>query len=287
MSGIIKNYPSNAIPNTIKHNFHLLGINTEYLLTTGINAYAGWSQAYRPVIFKDIIPSSVYEVADKNLKDAKGYNMEAGFRGDWKFLNWDFSYFQLAYKNRLGTLAQTNSAGEEIIFRTNIGNSLTKGLELFTQAEFSIDRKASLYIFTATAYMNAQYKNAVLRSGNTNIPINGNKVESVPAWQSRNGATLKLNKVSLSALHSYTAASFADAFNTIIPSTTGSSGLVPSYHLFDFNTKFGLSSNLQLRLNVNNVFNKQYFTKRPQFYPGPGIWPSDGRTYSATVGFRL
>ena len=287
MTGTINNYPENAIPNNIRHRFPLFGVNTQYKLSNNINLYGGWSQAYRPVIFKDIIPGSLFELADKNLKDAEGYNLEAGFRGDWKFLNWDVSYFRLAYNNRIGTLAQRNIAGDEIIFKTNIGNSLTKGLEIFAQADILSGRKASITFFTATAFMNAVYKDAFLRSGNQNISIDGNKVESVPSWQSRNGLTLKLEKVSISALHSYTAESFADAFNTVAASATGSTGVVPSYNLFDFNGSFNFSSRYQLRLNVNNAFNKQYFTKRPQFYPGPGIWPSDNRTYSVTVGFRL
>jgi len=105
MSGTITNYSENDIPNTIKHHFPLFGANAQYTLTKSANMYAGWSQAYRPVIFKDIIPNSVFEVTDKNLKDAYGYNMEAGVRGDWKFLSWDISYFQLKYQNRLGTLS--------------------------------------------------------------------------------------------------------------------------------------------------------------------------------------
>ena len=39
------------------------------------------SQAYRPVILKDIVPASVLERADKNLKDANGYNAEIGLSG--------------------------------------------------------------------------------------------------------------------------------------------------------------------------------------------------------------
>ena len=287
MTGVINNYPANDLPNTIKHRFPLFGANTQYTFNKHINMYGGWSQAYRPVIFKDIIPVSIFELADKNLKDAKGYNMEAGFRGEWRFLNWDINYFQLAYKNRMGTLAQLNSAGEEVIFKTNIGDALTKGLEFFAQADFRLSQKASISFFSSTAYMNGVYQNATLRSGNKNISVSGNKVESVPAWQSRNGITYKLNHISFSALHSYTAKSFADAFNTITPSATGSVGLVPAYNLFDFNGKINLTSRFQVRLNVNNAFDKKYFTKRPQFYPGPGIWPSDDRTYSATLGFML
>lgn len=287
MTGVIVNYPENAIPNTIKHRFPLLGASAQYNITGKMNLYGGWSQAYRPVIFKDIIPGSLLELADKNLKDAKGYNLEGGFRGSWKFLQWDVSYFQLAYNNRLGTLAQINANGEEIIYKTNIGNSVTNGLEFFTQAEFQITRLFSFSLFTATSYMDARYKNAVLRSGNKNISIDGNKVESVPAWQSRNGLTVKLKNTSLSILHSYTAKSYADAFNTVIPTATGSAGLMPSYNLFDINTKTYISSRIQVGLNLNNAFDKQYFTKRPQFYPGPGIWPSDGRTASLTLTMKI
>ncbi len=287
MNGVIKNYPDNAIPNKIKHRFPLFGLNSQYAINGNMNLYAGWSQAYRPVIFKDIIPGSLYEIADKNLKDAQGYNLEAGFRGNWKALSWDVSYFQLLYKNRLGTLAQKNTAGEEIIFRTNIGHSMTSGLELFTQAEFLLSKTSSLTLFTATAFMDAKYRDAVVRSGTANIPINGNKVESVPEWQSRNGITFKIKQVSLSGLYSYTAKSFADAFNSVTPTASGSAGLVPAYHLFDFNSKISLTRRFQLRLNLNNAFDRQYFTKRPQFYPGPGIWPSDGRTFSASLGIKI
>lgn len=287
MSGVIVNYPENAIPNHIKHQFPLFGTSAQYELTKNMNLYAGWSQAYRPVIFKDIIPGSLYEVADKDLKDAKGYNIEGGFRGNWKFLNWDVSYFQLAYNNRLGTLAQLNDKGEEIIYRTNIGNSVTKGLELFTQAEFQLGTATTVSVFTATSYMDAKYKNATLRSGNKNVSIDGNKVESVPQWQSRNGVTLRIKRSSMSVLHSYTAKSFADAFNSTIPTPTGSAGLVPSYNLFDFNANTAITKYLHLGFNLNNAFDKHYFTKRPQFYPGPGVWPSDGRTFSVTLAARI
>jgi len=280
------NYPANDIPNKITHHFPLLGVNAQYDLNKTMNLYAGWSQAYRPVIFKDIIPAALNELADKNLKDAKGYNIEAGFRGNWKFLVWDVSYFELQYNNRLGTLVQ-NVDNQEVYLRTNIGDSRTRGVEWFTQAEFQLGKTASISVFTSTAWMDGKYQDASIRAGSTNVSINGNKIESVPEWQSRNGATLKLKRTSLSLLHSYTAKSFADPLNTVEPNASGTVGLVPAYHLFDVNANVGLTRYLHIGINVNNAFDKHYFTKRPQFYPGPGIWPSDGRTYSATVSISL
>lgn len=94
--------------------------------------------------------------------------------------------------------------------------------------------------------------------------------------------------MSFSVLYSFTSESFADAFNTVVPpASTGAVGLVPSYGLVDFNTSFKIFQNLDLRVNINNLFNKQYFTKRPSFYPGPGVWPSEGRNMNASFILRL
>lgn len=288
MTGTTTYYSDNLLPNTIKHKFPLFGISVQYDITNDINVYAGWSQAYRPVIFKDIIPASIYEVADKNLKDAYGYNAELGFRGKWNFLKWDVTGFYLNYKNRLGTLAQTDTSGNLIIFRTNIGNSYTAGLELFVQGDVTFGKSGSFSIFTSTSFMDARYRNATVKSGNKNVSVDGNKVESVPSWISRNGFTIKYSVVSFSALYSYTSKSFADALNTIKPSANGATGLVPSYHVLDLNIATRLfKEKIKLQLNFNNVLNEHYFTKRPQFYPGPGIWPSDGRTFSGTISIKI
>ncbi|MBK8242310.1 MAG: TonB-dependent receptor [Saprospiraceae bacterium] len=286
-TGVIVYYADTALPNTIEHQFPLFGLGSQYDFTKDINIYAGWSQAYRPVIFKDIIPASIYEISDKNLKDAYGYNLELGFRGKWNHIKWDVNAFNLQYNNRLGTLAQSDSSGNLIIFRTNIGDSRTSGLEMFLQGDISVSKNCMLSLFTSTSFMDAKYHNATLRSGNANVSIEGNKVESVPAWISRNGLTFTYSDYSLSVLYSYTSDSYADALNAVLPSSTGATGLVPSYQLVDLNLAFKISNSIKLQINVNNLFDIHYFTKRPQFYPGPGIWPSDGRTFSGTVSIKI
>ena len=210
-----------------------------------------------------------------------------GYRGNWKFLRWDLSGFILRYDNRLGTLAQKDSTGNLILFKTNIGNAETKGIECFVQSDFSLSSKLNLSIFSSTSFMDARYKKASIRNGNDNVNLSGNKVESVPEWISRNGLTLKYNKWSVSALASYTSSSFADAINTVNPSLNAASGLVPSYFLLDVNLSFYLNEFLKFQLNCNNLLDKNYFTKRPQFYPGPGIWPSDDRTFSGTLSIKI
>ena len=289
LSGKTTYYPEDDLPNKIKHAFPLFGLSAEYKLSYNSNIYAGWSQAYRPVILKDIIPLSLTERSDKNLKDAEGSTIEAGYRGSWRFLKWDLSGFMMQYNNRLGTLALKDSLIGNYIYKTNIGNSLTKGLEMFIQGDFYFGNKSSLTIFTSTSYMDARYKDATIRLGgsNENINVDGKKVESVPEWISRNGLTLRHSIASLTILNSFTSESFADALNSVQPNATGATGLVPAYNLLDLNFSIDISENLRLQLNGNNILDKQYFTKRPQFYPGPGIWPSDGRTISGTVSIKI
>jgi Fe(3+) dicitrate transport protein len=163
MSGYISFYNEQDFPNTIKHDFVLLGLSTQYEVNKNSNFYAGFAQSYRPVIFKDIIPASLYEVADKNLKDAYGYTVEAGYRGNAKGFKLDISVFHLEYKNRLGSLSMQNDTGAYILYRTNIGNSQTNGAELYVEYGFNVRNKFYLSIFTSSAWMDARYKKAFVK----------------------------------------------------------------------------------------------------------------------------
>ena len=287
MSGVVTYLPGDVIPNRIEHNYTLFGAGLEYDLGGHQNVYTGWSQAYRPVIFKDIIPAATYDRADQNLKDAKGYNLEAGYRGDWKNLRWDVSLFHVQYDNRLGKLSLNDTAGNLYIYQTNIGDSSSRGAEVFVEARLPLPPQFNLSVFTSTSYLVARYGQARIAVGTANYDVTGNDVESAPRWTSRNGATLRWKRTSFTLLYSYVGRTFADALNTVTPSATGSVGLVPSYGLLDLGVSFRARDNLTIKINANNVTDRQYFTKRPLFYPGPGVWPSDGRSFNVSVGLTL
>ncbi|MEY2692647.1 MAG: hypothetical protein RIT03_1037, partial [Bacteroidota bacterium] len=148
MTGVTTYATEADLKTTIAHKFPLLGISAQYDLSATNNFYLGWSQGYRPVIFKDIIPASIYESTNKNIKDASGYNADFGYRGKWRMLKWDISLFYLQYNNRLGSIAQTDAAGNYTSYRTNIGNSHTKGLELLFQKSIHLINNTYLTVFT-------------------------------------------------------------------------------------------------------------------------------------------
>lgn len=285
MSGTLAYYDPEDLPTTIEHNFPLLGLCADYVINSRQTIYAGWSQAYRPVIFKDIIPGNAFERTDEALKNADGHNAEIGWRGAAGGFKWDVSAFRLQYNNRLGSVS-VDEGGAFYVLRTNIGNSVTHGLEIFGEYGFRLAENVRANVFTSTAFFDAKYQDAQFRVGTENRDISGNRVESVPEWITRNGLNLKYKDLSVSFLYSYTGETFADPLNTVEPSPTGAVGLVPAYGLLDLNASYRIR-NLLFRLSVNNLTDEQYFTKRPSFYPGPGVWPSDGRSVVLTVGVRI
>ncbi|RRB00838.1 TonB-dependent receptor family protein [Larkinella rosea] len=287
LRGTISYYDPLNLPNDIDHQFALLGVNAQYRVSPELKFYGGWSQAYRPVIFKDIIPTSVYEQVDKNLKDATGFNAEAGMDGYWNALHVNVTAFYLPYKNRLGSLILNNASGQSTVFRTNVGDSRTKGVETLIEAQFIRTSRFVLTGFTSTAYVDARYTNARVSTGTDNKTINGNQVESAPRWTSRNGLTARYRTFSLTAQFSYVSETFSDALNTPVALPNGAKGPVPAYGIWDLNSTWRMGRHVTLRGSINNLLNTSYFTKRPTFYPGPGIWPSDGRSGVLTLGIKL
>lgn len=288
MTGKIRYYTQYPIPNRIAHNYHLFGVSTQFKLDTENTVYGGISNAYRPVIFKDIVPASTYEQVDKSLRNATGYNAEIGVRGKWgDYFQYDLSLFRVIYNDRLGAVVREDQGLDPYIFRTNIGDSRTNGVELFAQYKYPVANHFFLGLFTSTSYMDAVYLNGQLADAGTNKSIRGNRLEAVPRWITRNGLECLFKGLSATLLYSYTSETFSDPLNTIAPPASGARGLTPAYGLWDLNIAVPAGRYLNVRGGLNNIFNKQYFTKRPTFYPGPGIWPGDGRNWYLTVGVKI
>ncbi len=288
MSGFIAYLPNEKVPQDIKHNFALFGISTQYRLNEYNKLYGGLAQAYRPAIFSDIIPATALEQTDPNLKDAFGYNAEIGIKGKiLEKLTYDVNFFQILYKNRIGSLILNDANNQPYVWKTNIGNSKTNGLELYLEYKIAETNTYKISIFTASSYFDGFYLNGKLKNGNENTDLTNKRLETVPKWISRNGLQIAHKKLSSIIQYNYVSESFSDAFNTTTPSANGAKGIVPEYSVWDFNMTYKISSNYMFKFGVNNITNKQYFTKRPAGYPGQGVWASDGRSLVATVSIKL
>ncbi len=287
MSGMIRYLPDNQVPLSIAHRFPLWGASTEYRFDNNHKLYAGWSQAYRPMIFADIIPPTALDKTDPNLKDARGYNLELGMKGKWRGrLTYDVSLFQINYKNRIGTIAITEN-DQNYSYKTNTGNTLTTGAEVYLEWKLYAKDHAQVSVFTATSWFDAHYRKGNVVVNKENQSVSGNRVEGVPDWISRSGLQVGYKTFAASLQYSYISSSYGDALNTVKPNATGAVGLVPAYGIWDLNCIYHLGGRYSLRVGMNNIANKQYFTKRPTMYPGPGVWSSDGRSLVVAVGVKI
>jgi Fe(3+) dicitrate transport protein len=286
MTGTLSYLDPSNVPTSVEHRFPLFGLRTEYQLAAAAELYGGWSQSYRPMILKDVLPESAIERTEPNLKDAKGWTVDVGTRGTFGRLRYDVSAFALRYNNRFGALLRTDSAGQPYLFKTNVGSSLTRGVELGAEATIVALGAFALQASTATSFFDARYREGTVVVNGVNSSIVGNRVESVPKWISRTGVTARLRRASASLLLSYTGSSFSDPQDTRTPTPNGARGLTPGYTVADASISYEPAAWLRVRVGMSNVFDRQYFTKRPTFYPGPGVWPSDGRGVQFTVDMR-
>lgn len=282
MTGTLAYYDPADVPTSVVHRFPLFGVRSVKRWSRGSETYGGWSQAYRPMILQDVLPANALERTDPGLRDAKGWTIEAGQRGLVRTVSYDVSAFAMRYTNRYGVQQLTDASGT-YLFKTNVGTTMTRGIELSAEVPLVMSEPFILRASTATSYFDATYEGGSIVSAGNNVDITGNRVEAVPRVITRNGIHLTAGRLSASAQVSHVTESFADALNTVTPSATGAIGLVPAYTIADLNGSIGITERVRLRAGVNNLLGASYFTKRPTFYPGPGVWPSDGRSFQIGV----
>lgn len=283
MSGRLAYYDPADVPRTVRHDYPLFGLRAERRLGADGEFYAGWSQAYRPMLLKDLLPENALEVTDTSMRDARGWTVEAGLRGRrGPRIGYDIGAFWMRYDGRSGALLRDDGAGP-YLFKTNLGSTRTVGVEISADALLRTTRTAAWRGFIAGAFFDAVYREGIVVSAGTNASLAGNAVEEVPRAIVRTGITRDGARSSLNLQVSHTARSFGDPLNTVTPNATGARGLVPAYTLVDANGSVRLSPWVRVRFGISNLLDARYFTKRPAFYPGPGVWPSDGVGVQAGV----
>ena len=294
MSGTIKNFDPNTIPVNIDHKFTLLGFGTQYQPGKQVVLYANWSQAFRPVIFADIIPATTLNKIDPAIKDAFGHNAEAGIRGKMKnYLSFQVTLFNLLYNNRTGNVVLNDNNGNPYFLKTNTGTTRANGIEIYAELQpikwlTSYRTTLQVSIFTSTSYIHARYIKGSVVAGGVNKDISGNRVETTPSWISRNGVQVIYKRFSSTLQWSYTGKAYSDPLNTVNPNPSGTVGIVPGYQLVDWNFTWRIKQHYNVKLLMNNLLNKQYFTERPSFFPGPGgLFPSDGRSMILSFGLVI
>jgi Fe(3+) dicitrate transport protein len=119
--------------------------------------------------------------------------------------------------------------------------------------------------------------------------VRGRFVELAPPVMVRAGMNAGVQGLSVNVQFSYIGEHFTDATNAV-RTATAVNGIIPAYAVWDLSAKYRFmlfERPCELEAGVNNLLDARYFTRRADGYPGPGIIPSDGRSWYCTVGVSL
>lgn len=268
-------------------DFVLAGIGIGYRMHKNLESYANISQNYRSINFSDMRIVNPNARVDPNLKDEDGFSADFGIRGNKKeWLNFDFSVFYLKYNDRIGSIQKADSNTFQIYrFRTNISDSRNAGIESFVEVNLykllsGSNKNISITVFSNYALLHATYSSSQEKSVQT-----GNRVEYVPKHILRTGITAGVYGFKASVQHSYTSAQFTEATNAVF-TTSAVDGIIPAYSVTDISFIYTYKR-YSVSGSINNLFNRYYFTRRADGYPGPGIIPADGRGFYLSVQVNL
>jgi Fe(3+) dicitrate transport protein len=271
---------------SLNRSFLLFGIGASYIPSKNVELYANISQNYRSVTFNDIRVVSPTFIVDPDISDEDGYTADFGARGRWNdIVNYDLGAFGLLYNDRIGVLLDDRANR----VRKNIGKAFIYGLEVFGDINllkaFQVESKESkLNWFINTAITESQY----LQSEDNNVK--GKKVEFIPQLNLKTGFNFGYRNLLGSLQWMYLSQQFTDVENSLIPeasdSRSGVIGQIPAYDVMDFSLAYKWRK-FRLESGINNLLNRSYFTRRATGYPGPGIIPSESRTWYVTVEIKL
>lgn len=270
-------------------SFVIAGIGTKYKLHKNTEWYANASQNYRAINFSDLRVTNPNFIVDTAIQDEKGFTADMGIRGSRAgWFTYEVTAFYIYYKGRIGQVLRADRPPLFIDYRyrTNIADARNLGVELMAEVNvwrvFSLpyDKTNQLNVFVNGAFVDARY---IKTQDNT---IANNKVEMVPPVMLRTGLNYRhRKKAGISVQYSYTGKHYSDATNATLTSTAVE-GVIKSYQVVDVSASF--SHNIfTLEFSCNNLLDARYYTRRAESYPGPGIIPSDGRSFYATLAITV
>lgn len=271
---------------TSPRNFVIAGLGLSYKPNALLNIYGNISQNYRSITFSDIRIANPSAVVDPNLQDEKGYSLDLGIRSEQtKYVNYDVSLFYLNYNNRIGEVQFADENNRIKRNRTNIGQAIIKGMEAYAElnALEALQKQSDdwkLSTFANVAFIKSDYRESIIAG------IKGKEVEFVPQTNLKTGVKLAYKKFKATYQFSYLSQQFTDATNATDGGVAAVIGVVPAYQIMDFSGSYHFNK-LTLEASINNLANQIYYTRRATGYPGPGILPSDGRSFYLTLQYKF
>jgi len=269
-------------------DFLIFGLGSSYKFAKQMELYANFSQNYKAINFSDLRIVNPNFIIDENIQDETGYTADLGLRGKLnEYFNFEITAFLLKYNGKIGQVLRADLPPlfNDYRFRGNISDARNIGVEFFGEFNLlkalksSYNKDYKWNVYTNFSFVDARYINTQDNS------ILNKKVEMVPPVILRSGTSFKYKNYRGSIQHSFVNQHFSDASNAI-RTATAVEGIIPSYNVMDISLAYSYKK-ITIEGSINNVLNEKYFTRRAEGYPGPGILPSDMRSFFLTLQVKL
>ncbi len=267
-------------------NVLLYGAAIEYHLDENNEVVLNYNKSFRPALFSELTPSATTDVINPDLKDAQGYNLDAFIRGKVmrSRLHYQLGGYYTLYADKIGNYTENG-----IRYVTNIGDALSKGVEALLDYRLGLPNKPwSLNVWAALSVMDVKYTSWNDPSiADVSKNRSGNFVEYAPSYIHRAGINGSYKKASIQMTSNWVSSLYTDALNTINSDAKATSGKLPAYQLIDVSLKYNFNKFVQAQINVNNLLDEKYATRRAGGYPGPGLLPGNPRNLTFTLFFNI
>ncbi len=296
-TNVAKTELGQGLSNQNEYNFvPLFGLGVEYAFTPNVQAYANVSQAYRPPIFTQAVPTTPNTVVAGDLDESFTWNYELGFRGNPNaWITWDTSFYMVDTSDQIGTRTADNG---NITVIENAGRSFVYGWDSFVQLDF---------VGLADTLFNRASAQLVAGDGKKSLadeaPVPRNWVDTYGSLSAYTGFTLQhgefisgpntgrtpqylsdyllrvglvynwRDRVKLAFMGTFVGSSYADDTNT-------AQRFIPAYNVWDLTAEAKVyRDNVSLIAGVNNIFDNLYYAR----IRADGIDPALPRNWYAGV----
>ena len=251
----------------------LFGIGAAYDVAPRTQLYTNFSQAYRPKIFTQAVPTGANTVINSDLEEGKSWLLDVGARGrPWNALSWDLSYFLMKFSDQIGTSGNTIE---------NVGDATHQGLEFATDVDLVglYDATQNTTIRDQLGSISPFFNLMLLDATFTEGPQDGKTPQYAPQYTMRFGVHYRLkDRVKLGLGSTFVDDHFADDSNL-------ANRTVPSYKVWDLTGEVALWRDyLTLVGGINNLFDERYYAR----VRSDGIDPAQERNVygGVRIGFR-
>jgi outer membrane receptor protein involved in Fe transport len=251
-------------------------IGGTYKITSGLTAYAGYSEANRaptPLELGCADPAhpciiASFLVSDPPLKQVVSHTVEAGFRGtgdtNLGTVSWKLGGFRADNSDDILNIPSPVLQG--FGYFQNVGSTRRQGIEAEVSLKSNKVQVSASYTFIDARFLNSLQlgSNSPFADDNGNIQVMpGNQIPTVPRNRLKANIDYALTdafKVGGDVLFVSSQYFAGDASNQFMK--------LPSYAVLNLHASYQVTKNIQIYARADNVFNNQYATYGTFFETG-------------------